>query len=141
MAARGGGRGPRRGPGGLEAENKFKVSYDPKPTYPVSQQKHCHDNLIFFFFARLHASSLFPSFTIAPSSTVHRTFLRPSHLSHPSSNGPSSCLETKQESSPVSRRNNQHGRRVTFPRHLGQLPHRFRRSQCIRSECRFSAFG
>lgn len=36
---RGGGRGARRGPGGLEAENKFKVSYDPKPTYPVSHNK------------------------------------------------------------------------------------------------------
>ncbi|TID24794.1 DNA-directed RNA polymerase III [Venturia nashicola] len=36
-AGRGGGRGARRGPGGLEAENKFKVSYDPKPTYPVAR--------------------------------------------------------------------------------------------------------
>lgn len=42
MAGRGGGgrggRGARRGPGGLEAENKFQVSYDPKPAYPVSRK-------------------------------------------------------------------------------------------------------
>lgn len=76
MAARGGGRGPRRGPGGLEAENKFKVSYDPKPTYPVSQQKYCHGNL-FLFILLVYTSLL--SFLPSPSH-LSPLFITPSFV-------------------------------------------------------------